>query len=85
ELILALLRYILAFEYTLCRSDSVSSHVSTYRVTLGVRLLSTELKKDTNGPLNYYRTDKLRHDEEKGAGNLYKDFLGTSFNFRLQL
>ncbi|KAF8915443.1 epoxide hydrolase [Mucidula mucida] len=27
-----------------------------------------ELKKGMNGPLNYYRTDKLRHDEEKAAG-----------------
>ncbi|KAF9037835.1 alpha/beta-hydrolase [Hymenopellis radicata] len=33
-----------------------------------VRLYHTELKKGMNGPLNYYRTDKLRHDEEKAAG-----------------
>lgn len=25
------------------------------------------LSKGMNGPLNYYRTSKLRHDEENGA------------------
>ncbi len=51
----------------LARSDIVVDDAGCFLSSEEFRYYHHEFSKGMNGPLNYYRTAKYRHDEEQGA------------------